>query len=209
MTKTKTKTSLRLPFVMTVSVSAAAACGGNVQIQGEGDGGSGASSTTTATSGVGGAGTTAVSTSTGTVNPPPCPADIPNGYQNCDFPDGVACSYEVACQSGAVTLSFACSGGFWEVEPQPCAYPYDSCPGTELYCDGTWWMPSGTNPPSPCPAKIPDPGATCYPGEMGGDWEHCGYPCGAGDPEIDGWTVASCVLGPSDAYAWQHDGACD
>src|SRR5690606_6694476 len=100
-----------------------------------------------------------------------------------------------------------CTNGWWEIAPQPCGFPYDSCPGTELYCDGQWWMPTGTNPPSPCAATIPDPGTPCYPGGMGGDWEHCGYACGP-DPELSGWVVASCVPSGEQNHVWQHDEGC-
>ena len=198
------KSALRLPFVMTVGVSTAAACGGTVFIQEEGEGGGGSggatSSTTTATS--------SANVTSGTNPPPPeCPTELPNGYVGCDLPEGTVCAYEVSCQSGTVNLSFACTGGWWEILSQGCDYPYDSCPGTELYCDGQWWMPTGTNPPSPCPSVIPASDTPCYPGGMGGDWEHCGYACN-GDPQ-NGWVIASCVQpSPEEPHSWQHDGSC-
>lgn len=200
------KNSLKLPFVMTVGVSTAAACGGNVYVQGDDDGGGGSGGTTSSTTATNTTGMT--TTGTGTNPPPPCPTELVDGYTPCELPEGTVCSYDVGCQSGIVSLSFACTGGWWEIVPQACDFAYDSCPGTELYCDGQWWMPTGTNPPSPCPSSIPPEGSACYPGGMGGDWEHCGYAC-APDPESNGWVVASCVASSSNGpYSWQHDDGC-
>jgi hypothetical protein len=197
--------SLRLPFVMTVSVSAAAACGGNIFVHSDGNaGGGGAGGAPSGTTGVGGE---PVSSSSSIGNPPFCPVDLVDGYTVCDLPSDAVCSYPVACQSGEVLLSFRCEDSFWHLEPQECDFPYDSCPATELYCDQTWWMPHGTNPPSPCPVTLPDNGTPCLPGGWGGDWEHCGYPC-HGDPQ-SGWVVASCLAeAPEGPYSWQHDAGC-
>lgn len=203
----KSMRSLRLPFVVTVGMTGAAACGGNIYVQGEesGGGGEGGSETTTVTSN--GGGTVTVSTTSST-NPPACPPTLVDGYTSCEEYEGSFCSYDVSCQSGTVNLSFSCAGGYWQVEPQACEQPYDSCPGTELYCDGSWWMPNATNPPSPCPTTIPPAGTPCFPGGMGGVWEHCGYSCG-GDPELSGWIIASCEgKDPNGPHSWQPEGAC-
>lgn len=197
---------LSLPFVATVA--ATAACGGTAIVDGDGSSGSGGdgagttTTSTTSTSGVGGA--TSVG-STGAGAGATCPAGPPDGYTTCE-PNKALCLYDVACQSGTVTLEFGCLDGTWSIGPDSCVEPYDSCPGTEYYCgeDG-WWMPFASNPPSPCPTEPPPEGQACFTGGMGGVWEQCGYRCD-GAPDGD-WTIATCVQGPSGG-AWVYDGAC-
>lgn len=202
---------LRMPFLVTVSVSALA-CGGEVVLQ-EGAGGGASTSTSSAGGSIGTTGVSASSgepsTGTGTVNPPPpaCPPEAPDAYTSCDLEPGQTCTYDVSCQSGLRTLSFRCGAlGLYEFADQACEVPYDSCPGTEYYCDGTWWMPNSTNPPSPCPQDAPMGGDACLVGEMGGDWPYCGYACDGVDAS-NGWTVLSCV-GPDGDQQWFTDGAC-
>lgn len=121
----------------------------------------------------------------------PCPAAVPDSYTQCTE-KGQSCTYDVQCQSGLITHTFSCSSlGYWVlgVHP-PCDKPFDSCPGTMLYCSTNGWnMPEGTNPPSPCPAAAPVEGAECYSGGFGGVYPDCGYACG---PSGSGWQVAHC-----------------
>ncbi len=196
--------NLRFPFVVTftATATATAACGGLAIVDADGHGtGAGGGTTGTSTTGA----TTATATASSSGGNITCPATAPSGYVSCEASPGV-CSYPVSCQSGTVTLSFTCAEGWWELEPSPCAQPYDSCPGTEYYCDGSWWMPTGTNPPSPCPEKPPPAGEPCVAGGMGGVWEHCGYHCTLGDPS-SGWTVATCN-NPNGEGVWTYDGTC-
>ena len=187
---------LKVPFVVTIA-AAAAACGGTAVVE-SGSGGSSSGNTTATTSGQ----TTAT---TGTGNTLECPASPPDGYTQCDPGPGV-CTYDVACQSGTVALSFTCAEGWWEIQPTACEQPYDSCPGTEYYCNGEWIMPQGTNPPSPCPDTAPLAGEPCFSGGMGGVWENCGYYCG---PQAgSAWTVASCPFDDPESV-WQYDGVCE
>ena len=201
-----------LPFVVTfaTAATAAGACGGIAIVENDTTGGGGsatgtgtgtgtsASTSSTATSGP------ASSSSTG--NPIDCPPTSPSGYVPCEVSPGV-CSYDVACQSGQVNLSFTCASGYWEIVPSPCAFPYDSCPGTEYYCDSSWWMPTATNPPSPCPEEPPPAGEPCTTGGMGGVWEHCGYRCKLGDPSAQ-WTIATCTSDVGSGF-WVYEGVCD
>jgi hypothetical protein len=201
--------SLRLPFVVTV-VGSAIACGGTAVIDGDagqggatGSGASGSGATGSGASGSGASGSGASGPGGGVSIQ--CPSERPNPYLECAEPAGQRCSYEVKCQSGVVELEFECANGFWALAPTECRAPYDSCPGTEYYCDGQWWEPVGSNPPSPCPESAPPEGTPCYPGGMGGDWEHCGYLCA---PEPSAWTVASCLPDATGQTTWQYDGAC-
>lgn len=207
--------SLRTPFVVTVGSSAllGVACGGNVVVDPGGSGGAGTSTATTSSNATTGTGTAVVTSSSGTTMTttgpmPECPPELPNGYTLCDVPESVVCTYDVSCQSGNVALSFQCTDETWQVLPQMCAQPYDSCPGTELYCSGQWLLPQGTNPPSPCPDTAPTAGATCFAGGFGGVWEQCGYPCD--DSPNAPWTVATCTsTDPNTDGMWTYDGACE
>ena len=98
-----------------------------------------------------------------------CPTSPPDGYTQCDPGPGV-CTYDVACQSGTVALSFTCTEGWWELEPTACEQPYGLVSGTQYYCNGEWTMPQGTNPPSPCPDTRPPAGEPASPVA----WAACG-----------------------------------
>jgi hypothetical protein len=200
----------RIPFVVTVAAAGAVtsgACGGRVLIEptatAAGSGGSVSPKGVTAATAV----ATASSSSGTGGSDPGCPAELPIWYAGCKLGPEATCSYDVKCQSGWVTLSFGCTGNGWKVKATPCAYPYDSCPGTEFYCSGEWWMPEGTNPPSPCPEPRPKPGDKCWVGGMGGVHPKCGYPCGPDGKS--GWTIAHCkVTGANGQQTWQYDGNC-
>lgn len=210
---------LSKPFVLTLSV-AAFACGTEVVVFSPGGSGGATGSSTSSNGSTGsesvtstGSGTTDVATTSagpggGDVPPPvDCPADPPSGYEACTIEAGEQCVYDVACQSGVVELRFTCSadGYGWTVVDQACAQPYDSCPGTELYCDGSWWQPTGTNPPSPCPSEPPQEFSACYTGGFGGVWENCGYYC---DDQSTVWTVATCYGNANEEGVWEYDSAC-
>lgn len=214
---------LRAPFV-TIAISTlsvgAVACGNEVTIFGEGATGSGGASSSTGSgsgSGTTGSGSTSGSTGSSTTvstgatgaggsTSVDCPAEPPTAYSQCATEEG-ACFYTFDCQSGPVELSFACSkeSGYWTLVEQACEYEYDSCPGTELYCAGQWWLPEATNPPSPCPDPAPAEFSECYSGGFGGVHPHCGYPCE--DDASSGWTVATCS-GEFEAGTWEYDSAC-
>lgn len=148
-----------------------------------------------------------------------CPPDPPNfgsaGWQTCHLPAGKTCHYDIACQSGAVSLDFGCDElGNWQVAQQePCREPYDSCPGTSLRCtpsaDWTFEVNYDYNPPGPCPDSAPSAGDTCQPGGFGGDPEACGYAC-AGMDAANGWTVLRCDFSDagSPTSTWTSDNAC-
>ena len=147
---------------------------------------------------------------TSSANSPHCPPSPPDGFTQCkgDTP----CSYNVKCQSGTQNIAFSCNEyGNFSVGDQTCTPKFDSCPGTPLYCrtNGQWWIPSGTNPPSPCPVTPPEAGASCREGGFGGVWEKCGYPCKKADTP---WMVATCTRkDPSNRRSpstWQYDVAC-
>lgn len=195
----------RLPFVVTIAATASGACGGIAIVEVDATGGGG-STGATSSGAITASATSGPSTSSATGNTVDCPPTPPSGYDPCK-PSPDVCTYMVSCQSGAVSLSFVCGEGYWELEPSPCPEPYDSCPGTDYYCDGSWWMPTGTNPPSPCPDVPPPAGEVCTPGGMGGVWEHCGYRCELGDPG-SAWTVATCA-GDIGQTSWAYDAACD
>lgn len=211
---------LRSPFV-TITLStlsiAAVACDNEVTIFGDAGGG-GASSASSSGSGPATSGSTSgspVGATTGSSGaggagggePIDCPPEPPTSYEPCTLSGEGACSYTLDCQSGPVALSFGCSpeSGLWTVLEQPCEYEYDSCPGTELYCAGQWWLPEGTNPPSPCPDPAPAELSECFSGGFGGVHQRCGYPCG--DDASSGWTIATCS-GEFDAEVWEYDDAC-
>jgi hypothetical protein len=139
--------------------------------------------------------------------PVDCPAEPPSPYAVCRLPEDGACTYTIDCQSGPVELTFTCSEDAfgWVVAAKDCDYEYDSCPGTELYCVGQWWMPEGTNPPSPCPNPPPTEFSPCTTGAFGGVHQHCGYPCE--DDASSGWTIATCS-GDFAEGVWEYDSAC-
>ena len=193
---------LSLPFVATVAASAA--CGGTAIVDADAGSGGDAGGTTASVGSTGAGGTTSVGT-TGVGAGPACPGEAPDGYATCE-PHEALCTYEVACQSGVVTLEFGCLDGTWSIGPDTCVEPYDSCPGTEYYCgDEGWWMPFASNPPSPCPAEPPQADTPCFTGGMGGVWEQCGYRCD--DAPDAAWTIATCVMSPTGG-SWVYDGAC-
>jgi hypothetical protein len=205
------RTKLQLPFLITVGVTSLA-CGSTVTSQNEGDDGGGGSTT----SGVGGSVSVGGSTSNGvgggTTNPPPpeCPPETPGPYAQCDISPDILCSYEVSCQSGPVEMAFVCENGQFDFAPDStCDNQADSCAGTEFHCSGdTWWMPTATNPPSPCPDAIPVAGSPCSSQEMGGVWPTCGYACDGMDVS-SGWTLATCDDVGNFEGQWLLDGACD
>jgi hypothetical protein len=147
---------------------------------------------------------------------PPAPPDFYGaGWETCTLTAGVSCHYDIACQSGAVSLGFACDNGTWHVaQQQACAQPYDSCPGTSLRCvpgaDWTFEVNYNYNPPGPCPPSAPSAGGSCQPGGFGGDPDACGYPCDGVDA-ASGWTVLRCDFSDagSSTSAWTSDNACN
>lgn len=194
--------SLRVPFLVTVSAtvgSGLVACGGEVVVQ-SGTGGSSSSTSTNVTNGQ------TVSVSTVSVgsggSAPSCPPEPPSfGSTSCtdEVPVGTVCRYDVSCQSGQVSLRFLCGEFAWEmVAGQACSQPFDSCPGTNYYCDGEWLLPQGSNPPSPCPSSRPSGGEACFSGGMGGVWPACGYYC----DDMTSWTVAVCDEPSPGQGAW-------
>lgn len=201
--------SLRLPFVVTVGISTlacgASACGGSATVEPDSEGGatgSGGAGTGNGSGNNGGAGTAGGGTGNVGGDTGTCPPSNPEPFAQCD--DGSVCTYDVACESGPVALTFVCESSYWTIAPQPCDQPFDHCDGTEYYCDDQWWMPTGTNPPSPCPPELPEAGTACTPGGMGGVWENCGYDVGD-----ECWIVATCVSpDPGFEGAWQHNGSC-
>ncbi len=133
--------------------------------------------------------------------PPPCPDTLPAWWDSCG-PElaGAQCSYGIDCQSGTQVFVMECAAGAWKLQPSRCVREADSCPGTELHCQGEeWWMPQGTNPPSPCPPALPGAGEMCFAGGFGGTHEACGYRCDGG------WQVARCVSGAWDLGACALD----
>ncbi|MCC6521459.1 MAG: hypothetical protein IT373_02240, partial [Polyangiaceae bacterium] len=142
------------------------------------------------------AGSTTTST---TSSGPSCPAEVPDGYVFCD-PGPGTCAYELACQSGPVTLTFECTTGAWHIDEIPCQPLHDSCPGTHFHCTGTWYHGWNTDPPAPCPATEPAPGTPCSTGYLGGVWEQCGYYC-ADQPNV--WTVVTCTGPGAGENTWQ------
>ena len=203
---------VRAPFVLTISTLSALACTSEIVFEGGSDGSGGSTSSapssnasTGDTSGTSGNGVGGFGGNRDGIN---CPAELPTGFDACpETGHPGVCSYDVPCQSGTVPIRLECTpGSFWQLVPnQTCDYAYDSCPNTELYCAEEWWMPTGTNPPSPCPAEPPNELESCFPGDWGGVHEHCGYAC---DGDVaNGWTIASCT-GSDDTY-WEFDSECD
>lgn len=208
------RSSLTLPFVVTVASSAAVlgACGNDVLVTSSSGAGGTTTSSATTTNGTSTgnstgttSGTSSVVSSSSTGNPSLCPDQPPSGFDQCD-PSVGPCSYDIECQSGKKAFVFACGPEGWDpVAPDGCdGYPYDSCPGTELYCDGQWWLPHGTNPPAPCPTELPVDGSMCFAGGFGGTHQYCGYIC----QDDATWTIAQCAGSPGDEGQWVYDGAC-
>ncbi len=225
--------ALRVPFVLTLAALAAApvACGGDAEGGSGSAGGSGGTSGGTggtSGSGTGGSGSGGVggnppmpdgggSGGAGGAPSSDCPPQLPDVGQQCSVEvlQQTVCEYDVPCQSGSVKLGFRCTGDStyaeWHVEPSQCGEQYDSCPGTQLYCDGTWWSPDGTNPPSPCPATRPAWGTECSTSSMGGVHASCGYRCGG---TSTAWTIGTCIqqevadAGVPPVGQWYWDSAC-
>jgi hypothetical protein len=174
--------SIRAPFLLTVSTLLVGACGARVD---------------------------------GTSNPPPidCPLQAPTAYDSCTLKPGESCTYTASCQSGDRAIAYECqdeSGTGWQVVPgQSCTQPYDSCPGTELYCGNEWGMPLYTNPPSPCPDSPPAVATSCSINVMGAVHERCGYSCGADSSE--GWHVLRCEANADGSMdgSWAYEKTCD
>lgn len=199
----------RPPFVVTLAALAGSgACQSEVLVftpTGSGGASSSAGPTTSSSSSSAAGPTTSASSGGGSV-PDNCPADAPTSYEACPIGEDASCTYTLDCQSGPVQLTFVCSEDEfgWRVADQACDFEYDSCMGTELYCSGQWWMPQGTNPPSPCPNDPPEEFSTCWAGGMGGMHEHCGYRC----DETGAWTVATCSGTFDEEGSWEYDGTC-
>ena len=208
----------RAPFVVTTA-ALSVACGGTSFTDGGAGGASGSAQGGSAQGGsaqggsaqggVGGASGSSGSAGTssgGTAgNPAECPESPPSPYETCKLPAGASCRYQVQCQSGSYPFSFICSDAgesSWTVEPSPCEYAYDSCPGTELSCSGgEWHVWGGTNPPPPCPAEKPAPSSACD-DNWGFGPNTCGYRCEGGE----GWTVGTCHYWGDPI--WAFDGTC-
>ncbi len=211
----------RTPFVITTAAAVSSislmACGGSTNSDSGTGGTAGTSGSGGSTGGVGGSGGTGGAPGgsggvggTSVDAGANCPPTVPGWYEQCTA--GQSCNYDVACQSGAQSFNYVCNeNSFWDLAPKSCDKPYDSCPGTELYCNAGfgWSIPQGTNPPSPCPDTRPNPGDACSAAPMGGVWENCGYPCDA-TPTAK-WTVLTCKYDPADPTGqstWESDGAC-
>ncbi len=197
---------LRLPFVVTFAGATAFGCStesANSKSSG-GAGGSGGASDAGgldgASGGVGGAGDAATQCPPTLSNDVGCSADVEN------------CEYTVQCQGGPQTFSIWCKKGLdgWQLSPKDCdaSKLYDSCPGTEVYCDenGKWVLRGGLNPPVPCPATPKADGEMCFDGEERGYTSPCGYPCAPLGKS--GWMVTECVAGPDAGLVWQTSVAC-
>lgn len=200
---------LRVPFVVTVAAALMpAACSGSAVVdQGSGGSSSGAQASqasTTDSSVTATSSTVAVSSSSGDPN---CPGNAPGLYAQCDASSQTVCTYMIACQSGSEVIGFICKDNYWAPAIQPCDWEYDSCPGTDLYCtNGQWYMPEGTNPPSPCPSTAPEGGSECNAFDFGGTWGQCGYACDGKDAS-SGWIVATCGDNQNPGM-WSYDSVC-
>jgi hypothetical protein len=150
-----------------------------------------------------------------------CPETPPDLTPAAECTPGTHCRYSVECQSGPVELDFTCAldGSLvvqWNVTPDACAFPFDSCPGTNARCiDGAWRTQQPSDPPQPCERTCPDvrpePGqAQCVACSFDCsvcDGPRCGYRC----PSGDGWTVTTPIPGEEGCGLgmWVFDGACD
>ncbi|MBK8998682.1 MAG: hypothetical protein IPM35_23415 [Myxococcales bacterium] len=196
----------RLPFVVTLAGASALSCGGETSNGGGGaTGGVGASGGSGGSGGLGGSAGAA-----GLGGAASCPPTLPVSYP-CDKSQ-VGCEYTVDCQGGPQTFTLSCapSGFGWTVTPQACDpdEPYDSCPGTQMYCKaGFGWVHNvSVNPPTPCPVSAPAAGDACVPASFGGYTSPCGYPCAAGQK---GWMVTTCVSTPdAGGTIWEVTQAC-
>jgi hypothetical protein len=156
----------------------------------------------------GGVGGTGVGGTGGVISA--CPPSRPLGWQagGCALLHASdTCSYTERCQSGEVTFTYGCTDGYFRLVTSGCAVPYDSCPGTGLWCSpgGNWFDSSaGTNPPAPCPDVRPVDGTSCYIGGFGAHQTPCAYLCGSGN-----WTLSSCVPMDAGTGTWQSDGVCE
>ncbi len=233
----RTDGALRTPFVLTFAAAAVAAApstcaprsdspvsdGGGPGHDAAADGSSGAAGLSGSGGSSGEAGDAeGLDGNVGDAGPvADCPSAPPTfegeGWNDCAAARAPRCHYDVTCQSGVVPLDFRCAPGGWVLDgPPACVQPYDSCPGTSLHCVPTYgWtfeVSYDSNPPGPCPASRPSPGATCRPGGFGGDPDACGYACSGG--VVAPWTVLRCEPGSAGAAgagpdpSWTSDGAC-
>jgi hypothetical protein len=184
----------------TLGNAGTAGTGGTVPTGGGGDAGSGGTPGNAGTAGTGG-----VATDGG--NPVGCPPQAPDGIQACSLEPNVKCAYVHQCNSGDVRLQNVCRSGRFELVPEPCAMPYDSCPGTGLHCDEQWLLTLLPPPdsPGPCPSDRPVDGSACSTFGASSTWKRCGYACDRG---TGGWTVVECVRNDGGSEQWQSDGAC-
>lgn len=169
-----------------------------------GTGGTGGGAVTGGTAGVGGSGV------------PKCPTTLPNSGE-CD-PTAQGCTYTVDCQSGAQTFTLSChfqhpgdpKGYGWTVAAKACdpGRPYDSCPGTFMYCDSAtgWEHTVSSDTPASCPSAVPAAGEKCNSNPFGGADSPCGYPCDAGGKP--GWRLASCAKGDG-GLVWEVSQKCE
>jgi hypothetical protein len=137
-----------------------------------------------------------------------CPEERPLNWDvpsSCALSAGEVCTYVQRCQSGTITFVYTCESNTLQLQRSSCV-PYDSCPGTGLWCTegGLWWDTfDQMNPPAPCPAARPADGASCYQGSLGAEQTPCGYRCGNGS-----WRISACVASDAGSTLWQSDGVC-
>ena len=177
-----------------------------------GSAGTGGVAGTAGSAGTGGRAGTAGTGGTGPDprNPAGCPPEAPaaTGLTTCSLASNVRCAYVHQCNSGGVRFQYLCRSGRFDLVPEACARPYDSCAGTALHCDQQWVLNLLGPPDSsgPCPTDRPVDGAECALGGPDKTWPQCGYAC---DPNTaaGGWTVVECMTADR-GWRWQSDGAC-
>jgi hypothetical protein len=143
-----------------------------------------------------------------TVCPPTRPSGVYFGPNGCSLPPGMACTYVEHCQSGDVEFSYVCTNGYLSLQQTGCSLPYDSCPGTSLWCGPSGWtdFSTGTNPPAPCPAQRPSDGASCQVFDFGANISPCGYHCegsACASCPSGTWLTTSCVATDAGTGFWQ------